>query len=318
MRFLNRNITVVAARVSVVVLFFAAAGFLSGFAAGAEEPRITVRGEVDRDSVTIGDKIKYTITVVTEKDMEVRFPDFPDTLGNFTVRDFGSKERRFFGKKTFIKWYLLDTYASGTQAIPGAVVDYRQKGEEEWHQAKADEIEIEVKSVLNDEAADIRDIKGPVNLPRRMNPYVIASVIAGILIIGLLWFLITKRKKKKKIIPTRPAHEIAFERLRALKSKDYIGQGRIKIFYGELSLIVRHYLEDRFALRAPEMTTEEFLAMLKGAGQLSRGHKGLLRDFLFHCDLVKFAKYGPTENEIDKNLISAENLVEQTKNRIEN
>ena len=91
----------------------------------------------------------------------------------------------------------------------------------------------------------------------------------------------------------------------------------IKEIYIELSDIVRHYLENRFILRAPEMTTEEFLDKLKDTDMLSYDQKILLKDFLFHCDLVKFARYGPTEKEIDSSFKSAENLVDQTKRTAE-
>ena len=81
----------------------------------------------------------------------------------------------------------------------------------------------------------------------------------------------------------------------------------------ELSDIVRRYLENRFNLRAPEMTTEEFLNGVKDNKALSYEHKSLLREFLLHCDLVKFAKYEPPEKEADLSFKSAKELIDQTK-----
>ena len=52
---------------------------------------------------------------------------------------------------------------------------------------------------------------------------------------------------------------------------------------------MRRYLEDRFELRAPELTTEEFLDVAGSANRLSHDHQSLLRDFLRQADLVKFA-----------------------------
>lgn len=160
---------------------------------------------------------------------------------------------------------------------------------------------------------DIRDIRGPKSFANRIWRYILI-VVAVLLITGGIFALILWKKNKveSKALPA-PAHLIAYEALAALGKKDYIHQGKIKAYYIELSDIVRHYLENRFNLRAPEMTTEEFLIKVKEDSNLSLEHKDLLRDFLTNCDLVKFAKYQPAETEADLALASARRLVDQTK-----
>ena len=95
--------------------------------------------------------------------------------------------------------------------------------------------------------------------------------------------------------------------------KEYLSTGKVQEFYFELSNIARHYIEDRFKLKAPEMTTEEFLTTLKKSEALNSEQKSLVKDFLSHCDMVKFAKYLPQKKEIDSSYESAKNLVDQTK-----
>ena len=170
-------------------------------------------------------------------------------------------------------------------------------------------------TVQAEAASDIRDIEGPVNLPRKWPIYtIIISVVVVLLIIGLLvYFLRKKKKKKSDISPRRPAHELAYEMLGNLKKKNLIKQHKIKQYYFELSLIVRHYLENRFDIKAPEMTTEEFLLKIKESKELFSRHRESLKSFLSHCDMVKFAKYGPKESEIDLSFQSAKKLVDQTK-----
>ena len=67
--------------------------------------------------------------------------------------------------------------------------------------------------------------------------------------------------------------------------------------------VVRQYLENRFGLQAPEMTTEEFLHIAASVpvddSTLLQDHREPLRDFLTECDLVKFAKYGPDEEQMN-------------------
>ena len=72
------------------------------------------------------------------------------------------------------------------------------------------------------------------------------------------------------------------------------------------------YLEERFQFRAPERTTEEFLRELDGTDLLLPDQKESLGNFLASCDLVKFAKYEPGENELRELHGSAVRLVEET------
>jgi hypothetical protein len=66
-------------------------------------------------------------------------------------------------------------------------------------------------------------------------------------------------------------------------------------------------------LKAPEMTTEEFLSFLRNSDKLQTGHKELLRQFLNHCDMVKFARYAPAQNEIDESFRSAKRLIDESR-----
>ena len=79
-----------------------------------------------------------------------------------------------------------------------------------------------------------------------------------------------------------------------------------------MSLIIRDYLEQRFDLHAPDRTTEEFLFELQSSQRLSEGHKQLLADFLGACDMVKFAKAEPPEQELRELHEAASRLVGET------
>ena len=64
---------------------------------------------------------------------------------------------------------------------------------------------------------------------------------------------------------------------------------------------------------APERTTEEFLAEMTVTDRLAGVHKELISNFLEHCDMVKFAAYGPDTREIENAFDSAIKLVDETK-----
>jgi len=306
----------------ICAIFCLSAFFASGsasFAASEKQeknPDIEATAAVDKTSIQIGDKITYAITVKAKKNIEVEFPQIlPENLTGFAIKNFGSIAKGLFGKKTIKQWYLLDTYVSGEHIIPATAVKYRAKGQTDWQDLSVNEVKIEVKSVLNNapNRADIRDIRGPKSFANRMWLYVLI-ILTVLFIIGAVFsFIFWKKKKEESKAPPIPAHIIAYEALSALEKKDYIRKGQTETYYIELSDIVRRYLENRFNIRAPEMTTEEFLIKVKEDSSLSLEHKGLLRDFLTNCDLVKFAKYQPAETEASLALTSARKLIDQTK-----
>jgi hypothetical protein len=162
----------------------------------------------------------------------------------------------------------------------------------------------------------LRDIKGPLSLSNQFNFILLLGILVVLIILELLWMYLKKRKKMSSVIPKRLAHEIAYEQLERLKAKDFIRQGMIKEYYSEISDIIRHYLENRFLLKAPEMTTEEFLFYVRDYGHLIEAHKALLKEFLVACDLVKFAKYIPSTGEVDAIFVSAKKLVDETKEEV--
>jgi hypothetical protein len=110
----------------------------------------------------------------------------------------------------------------------------------------------------------------------------------------------------------QPAHVLALAALQQLQREDLIAQQRIETFYVRLSGILRQYVEWRFGLHAPEQTTEEFLEAVLSRGELLATHRYLLKAFLEHCDLVKFARHQPTPDVMHRVLTSVTNFIEQT------
>jgi hypothetical protein len=278
---------------------------------------IKVEARLDRNVITIGDKIRYELTVEAPPGVEFRFPEFGENLGVFAIKDFGhAPERTMRGGATVAReWYVLDTHVTGVYIIPPASVACKVPGEEEEHEIAAPQLSVLVESLLEKEGqpVDIRDIKGPVNVPADRRPiYIAAAAGAGALLITGLAVLLVRRRRRIQMEPVEMPWEIALRELGALRSFDPLKEGRIEEFYVTLSAIIRHYLENRFGLRAPEMTTEEFFELMSRDGTLVTAHKQLVRQFLSHCDLVKFARYGPSGDEVHGAYDSAVRLVQET------
>ena len=171
-------------------------------------------------------------------------------------------------------------------------------------------------SAISAYADDIRDIKPPVYFKaNHLFLIILLTVLILAILVLLIKFLLEKIKKSKEdsLHVLKSPHQVAYEALQALKDKNLPAQGRIKDYYFELSVIARRYIENRFSIRAPEMTTEEFLFALRNSGILTGEHKNLVKEFLNLCDIVKFAKYGPTQREIEESFNAAKRLVDETK-----
>jgi hypothetical protein len=83
-----------------------------------------------------------------------------------------------------------------------------------------------------------------------------------------------------------PPETTALERLASIRH--YIEEGAVRDFVRESSDILRTYIEARFGLRAPRLSTEEFLFEAEHSPHLDAEHRARLAEFLFRCDRVKF------------------------------
>jgi hypothetical protein len=158
-------------------------------------------------------------------------------------------------------------------------------------------------------ADELRDIKPPVDIPTFWF-WVLAAVALAVLavLVWAVWFVWKHRTSTPPLVPVLPPHERARQKLQA--ALDLIEQP--KPFCVLVSDAVRLYLEERFAMRAPERTTEEFLVELGASDLLTSAQKGSLQAFLSACDLVKFARYEPGPAELQELHKSALRLVTET------
>jgi hypothetical protein len=162
---------------------------------------------------------------------------------------------------------------------------------------------------------DIKDVKPLIYLPDLW--WLLWLVLALVVIaVGIYFFLRYKKSLRTVSVPQAPAlpaWEKAYQELEALRRENLLDKGLFKEFFTRVSDIARYYMENRFNIHAPHMTTEEFLYYLGISGYLNENQKNALKDFLNSCDMVKFAKYAPTVNEALTNFDLAKRLVDDTR-----
>ena len=118
------------------------------------------------------------------------------------------------------------------------------------------------------------------------------------------------------VVPPVPAHEWARAQIASLLAEKLIERGLHQDFFYRLSAIVRGYVERRFGVAAPEMTTEEFLSAMSSDERFRNEHRDSLRHFLRECDMVKYACHQPGVREYDQATHSAGDFVTKTRERV--
>lgn len=285
-----------------------------------ERGPLTLHVKVDKSAINLSQTVQLRLEAALKQGYEIKMPNVAQVLRGFGIVDTQNLGSRLGDNDniTTTVSYRLEPFLPGKISIPALQFEFYDANAPDKiiSRFETEPIEIEVTSVLEADSNSlaIADIEDVVEMPSNAVYWYLLAVLALLLIIsGLIWFRLRRKKLEKLVRIYRPAHEIAYLRLRVLQNENLIQSGRIKEFYERISDILRHYIEDRFELRAPERTTEEFLNELSGSEQLRESDKKDLGRFLEHCDLVKFAKYDPTNEQIQKTFDLAEGFIEKTK-----
>lgn len=171
-------------------------------------------------------------------------------------------------------------------------------------------------SALTPDALSQIRVLEPVELSRPRDWLWWAAPAAGVVLLLLLIMVFrSRRAASERSEPPIPAHEWARARLVELLAEDLLLRGRSQDFFYRLSGIARGYIERRFRVSAPEMTTEEFLASAATDRRFSAAHTRSLGVFLEACDLVKYARHEPRREEANEAFKAAQDFVEQTRER---
>jgi len=136
----------------------------------------------------------------------------------------------------------------------------------------------------------------------------VAIAVGALLSLLILWRLARRVRTQVKLMRMSP-RERALKELDMLLSRHLVQKGKVKDFYLQLTMIVRSYIERQHAVRAPEQTTEEFLAAVASDPRFSPQVLARLEEFLQAADLVKFAAHKPRENDIDSATESARKYI---------
>jgi hypothetical protein len=276
---------------------------------------VNLEVKVDRDKITIGDKIKYEVIVEYDNGVEIEPYATGKNLGEFEIKDYKIEvpQKIKSGRLISRAIYTIATFTTGEFTIPGLKIKYKDLDKQE-KEISSNEIKIKVESVKpspNDKD-DIRPLAGPAEIKGVLPAWVFVVFILLIVSIAVFAYLKKKKEKEEKpALPPAPAEEIARGALNALKEANLIEKGLIKEYYIRLSDIIRAYIENRYRIFAMDRTTWELFQEMRSK-RIERLHVDKINYFFEDCDMVKFAKYTPVRKEIEEAYKKAEEMIEIT------
>jgi len=282
----------------------------------AEESPISVKAEVDKAFLTIGERVEYRVTVIHDPSFQILSQIPPPSLDAFEIKevhDFSEKQGKQIAEG---RRFVLTTYELGEFILDPPTLRYRTpQGEEKTLQTNR--LFLTVKSVdpTGKPKTDIRNVKAALGLPRSW------GWLGGILIILLsaalgirFWWQWKHRSlpgEASEAPPLSPEEE-AFLRLNRLFDSDLIRRGRVKEYFLELSEILRQYFERRFEILAVESTTSEILRDLRKR-EIPESLLEKIQQVLDTADLAKFAKWKPPAPEILQINQLAKKIIEEAR-----
>ena len=278
---------------------------------------ISVSASTDTTDYLVGDYIQYNIEVVTNKNIQLLQPTFPDSLSQLELI---SVEEPVIieddNSKTINYGFILAGFDSISATIPLVVIEYRSAEDTLYKRIACDSLTVNIHTVAVSKAEEIKDVKSPILIPFDwiwLFLWIILAVIA--VIVGKYLYKKYKLKKSEEPIKKRlvkiPAHVTAIKALNYLEKEQLWQKGFVKEYHSRITEIIRTYFEERFNLAAMELTTTESMLQLSNIKE-AVNISDLTFNFLTNADLVKFAKFQPLESVNNEMMTQANDIVQNT------
>jgi hypothetical protein len=279
---------------------------------------IRVESKIDRITMPMGDQTTLHVIAHIQAKDEITFPLIADSIAGKVQIVKALKPDTSFDKnnlqaETITHNYTVTSFTPGTYTIPVYTLKTKSAS------YSTDSITFQVTPVSVDTTKAIYDIKQPLTVSYTLWDWlkdhwlwVVIPLAVILLIIGIVYYIKKRPQAVAETVPDLPIHTIALNKLYALRDKKLWQQDEVKVYYSELTDILREYLEKRYHITAHEQTTDEIFAGLKNK-DLHKDVRNTLRQLLVLADLVKFAKEKPSPLENEQSMENAITFITLTR-----
>lgn len=280
----------------------------------AAQAQVSVTSRLDSAQILVGSQAHLTVTVSGAREgANIEFPSFKDEseiapgLEVVATHDPSASPN--------IRVYDITAWDEGQYNAPALTVKVDGKS----YTTKTIPLKVNTISVDTTHADSIRPMRGVAPNPYswdEWSPLFWLSILLLALLVVAYYLYVRLRGNKPIIAHLRlirriPPHERALKKIEAIKSQQLSGPEGQKEYYTELTDALRQYLEERFNIRAKEMTSSEIIYRLEKEQDKSKIDE--LRQVFETADLVKFAKYSVQENTSGAYLSSVVRFIDSTK-----
>ncbi len=286
--------------------------------------QVKVRAAADSTTLVMGDRTTVTVEVFT-----------PDPTGRLVLPE---KETDYHGME--LSSWQADTADTGSglrhityrlsmQAFDPEVVTLpgfayvlngdTTKSEPLTFKVLAVELSPELGNPEDVENLTIHPEETVVKIPAKWYDFIPGWslwVLLGLVVValGVVIYLLYKKNGPNIFSSPKPEppYERAMRRLENLKASGMISSASSKVYFTELTDILRQYIDGRFGINAMEMSTTDILRSLR-ENKETRLTAEQIQQVLSLADFVKFAAMRPPQEDAQKTYNMVRRFVEDTK-----
>ena len=259
---------------------------------------------LDTNSMLIGEQVNFSISnPISETEVWPTYEKF--LVEGIEIIKQGKIDTN---ENIILQNFIITSWDSGSYYIPPISFSANNKTEG---------LLLNVQTVILKEGTELKDIKQPMEAPIGWSD--IWPWLVGILLFALIFFLLKKyvftKKEAIKIEKPKviiPADITALQQLTKLDKAQVWQSGKVKLYYVNISEIIRRYIGERYNFIALELPTDEILQNLKNK-TLKKADLIILTTILQRADLAKYAKSKPTDQENEESLRFGQDFINNTK-----
>jgi hypothetical protein len=309
---------------------------------------VRLRARVPQTEIDLAGILRYEETLEVEAGFEADFPEYlPEDFADLVIVDLDAPDVAAFdatkvpappagnsntpesldpsepgssrvtpGRTSTVRkrTIVLEPLRSGELSISPFEVFFRETGKETESSFSTEAIPIRVRPIEHLESLRVSDAKGIVRITAaesRGTSAIWIGVGTGVGLLVLAGVAVWLRRRPVREAPPPTPEETAWENLRRLIALDLIAKKETERFFVYLSGILRQYVEGRFQVRAPELTTEEFFVEASKRAELASSRENLER-FLRLSDQVKFGRFEPAQETIQASFDVVKRFIEES------